>query len=95
LHLNNYDAFRNVLPSKIFEYGASGKPIWAGVAGFSEEFILQEISNATVFAPCDVEESIRSFKKLAFIYEPRIDFIKKYARSNIMLSMAEDILLLL
>jgi hypothetical protein len=29
LHLGNYEAFCKVLPSKIFEYGALGKPIWA------------------------------------------------------------------
>ena len=33
LHLNDYDAFKKVLPSKLFEYAALGKPIWAGVSG--------------------------------------------------------------
>ena len=31
LHLNDYPAFEKVLPSKIFEYAALGKPILAGV----------------------------------------------------------------
>ena len=35
LHLNAHAAFEKVLPSKIFEYAATGKPIWAGVAGYA------------------------------------------------------------
>ena len=31
LHLNSIKAFEKVLPSKIFEYAASNKPILAGV----------------------------------------------------------------
>ncbi len=31
LHLNDYQAFTKVLPSKLFEYAASYKPIWAGL----------------------------------------------------------------
>ena len=38
LHLNDYAAFRKVLPSKIFEYAATGKPILAGVAGYMQNF---------------------------------------------------------
>ena len=39
LHLNNYKAFLKVLPSKIFEYSATHKPICAGVSGHSKEFL--------------------------------------------------------
>jgi glycosyltransferase involved in cell wall biosynthesis len=39
LHLNDYPAFQKVLPSKLFEYGALGKPVWAGVSGYAAEFI--------------------------------------------------------
>ena len=35
LHLNNHKAFKKVLPSKIFEYAALGKPILAGVSGYA------------------------------------------------------------
>ena len=37
LHLNAQAAFEKVLPSKIFEYAATGKPIWAGVAGYAAQ----------------------------------------------------------
>jgi glycosyltransferase involved in cell wall biosynthesis len=58
LHLNDFDAFKKVLPSKIFEYGALGKPVWAGVSGFPAEFIKENLSNAAVFPPCDVAAAI-------------------------------------
>lgn len=91
LHLNDYDAFRKVLPSKLFEYAAVGKPIWAGVAGYSAEFIRTEIPNAAVFAPCDVAEAVRVFPALTMQPTPRADFIRKYARQRIMQALAHDI----
>lgn len=91
LHLNDYDAFRKVLPSKLFEYAAVGKPIWAGVAGCAAEFIEQEIDNAGVFPPCDVAAAVKSFSSLKMQLTPRADFVRKYARRNIMRSLAQDI----
>lgn len=95
LHLNDYDAFRKVLPSKLFEYAALGKPVWAGVAGYAAEFIRSEIDNAAVFAPCDVEAAVRSFGTLKLEDVRRNKFIEKYARDNIMRAMAADMLSLL
>jgi len=46
LHLNDYPAFKKVLPSKVFEYGAMGKPVWAGISGFAATFVKAELSNA-------------------------------------------------
>ena len=92
LHLNNYNAFEKVLPSKLFEYAALGKPVWAGVSGYAAEFIRSEISNAAVFQPCDVEAAVQSFDELTLKVVPRTDFITKYARANISLKMAEDVL---
>lgn len=92
LHLNDYDAFRKVLPSKIFEYGALGKPIWAGVTGYSAEFIKKNITNAAVFMPCDVDDAVKSFDFLKLVTQPRMDFIENFARTNIMQKMANDII---
>lgn len=92
LHLNDYDAFKKVLPSKLFEYAAVGKPIWAGISGYSAEFVKSEISNAVVFPPCDIAEAETVFKKLTFEHHNRSDFIDKYSRKIIMRNMAEDIL---
>lgn len=92
MHLNDYEAFKKVLPSKVFEYAALGKPLWAGVAGYSAEFVRSEVSNAAVFDPCDVEGAVRAFDKLALRTEPRLGFVAKYARSEIAREMAFDIL---
>ncbi len=94
LHLNDHEAFKKVLPSKVFEYAAVGKPVWAGVSGYPAEFVTNEISNSAVFYPCDVAGAVRAFRKLRFQFTPRPEFIDKYARSNISRALAEDIMAL-
>lgn len=91
LHLNDYEAFKKVLPSKLFEYGATGKPIWAGVGGYAAEFVSKELSNAVVFNPGNVVEAMRVFDTLTLESIERTAFIEKYQRKNIMRSMVKDI----
>ncbi|MCH4899127.1 MULTISPECIES: glycosyltransferase family 4 protein [Pseudomonas] len=92
LHLNDYDAFRKVLPSKLFEYAALGKPIWAGIAGYAAEFVTEHIENASVFAPCDVDAAVESFERLTISTTPRAAFIDRFSRANIMRDMAVDVI---
>ena len=92
LHLNDYDAFKKVLPSKIFEYAALGKPIWAGVSGYAAQFLHEEVSNAAVFSPCDTEEALRAFDQLDIRDAPRDAFVRKFSRKLIMRAMAADVL---
>lgn len=92
LHLNDYDAFRKVLPSKIFEYAALGKPIWAGVAGYAADFIGEHVPNAAVFNPCDVEGATASFSALEMVTRPRGDFVGQFSRAAIMKKMAKDVI---
>lgn len=91
LHLNDYDAFRKVLPSKLFEYGAMGKPIWAGVSGYAAEFVRAELDNAAIFHPCDAAEAERVFSQLRLQNEPRDRFTAKFARKNIVNELATDV----
>lgn len=91
LHLNDYEAFEKVLPSKLFEYAALGKPIWAGVAGYAAEFIRAEIDNAAVFRPCDATEAMTAFSGLQLRDTPRPAFVRKFARDRIMASMAAEV----
>lgn len=91
LHLNDYEAFTRVLPSKVFEYAALGKPIWAGVGGFAADFIRREVRNAAVFAPCDAAAALRALDTLVLRSTPREDFVRQYARRDIMHRMAADI----
>ncbi len=92
LHLNDYPAFKKVLPSKIFEYAALGKPIWAGVSGFSAEFLNREVENCAVFYPADAEGAMASFSKLNLKNIDRAQFKEKFSRKKIMSNMAKDIL---
>jgi hypothetical protein len=92
LHLNDYPAFEKVLPSKVFEYGAMGKPIWAGLGGFSAAFVERELQNSAVFPPGNADTAIVAFDRLKIRDEPRTDFIAKYSRADISLKMAADIL---
>ncbi len=94
LHLNDYQAFEKVLPSKLFEYGAFGKPVWAGVAGYAAEFVKAEMDNAAVFQPCDVSGALSAFRTLSLTPLVRESFIRKFSRSTIMDAMAADILTL-
>jgi glycosyltransferase involved in cell wall biosynthesis len=94
LHLNNYDAFRKVLPSKIFEYAAMGKPILAGVQGYSAKFVSTEICNAAVFPPCDAVAAEDALATLSIVDTHRVKFVRKYRRENICRNMATDILAL-
>lgn len=95
LHLNDYSALRKVLPSKLFEYAATGKPIWAGVAGYAAEFIRQEVTNSAVFSPCRLEEALLAFESLSLAPCDRREFVAKYSRKQIMEAMAWDVLGLL
>ena len=93
LHLNDYPAFRKVLPSKIFELATFGKPIIAGVSGFAAEFIKNEVSDSFVFEPCNAKQLIDFLKSdIASNTIDRKDFKLKYRRSNINNLMAESIL---
>jgi glycosyltransferase involved in cell wall biosynthesis len=95
LHLNNYDAFHDVLPSKVFEYAATEKPIWAGVSGYPAEFIQKEIENAAIFSPCNASEAEDVFIHLKLSQVSRNTFVDKYARRSIMRNMATDVLSLI
>ena len=90
LHLNDYDAFKKVLPSKIFEYAATGKPIIAGVGGYAKLFIEENICNAAVFPPCNVEGFVNSINRIHQGITDRTAFIGSFARATIVSRMAED-----
>jgi len=91
LHLNDYPAFKKVLPSKIFEYAAMGKPVWAGVSGYAAEFLNAEVENSAVFEPGNHQQALQLLDSLDIMLTKREDFITKYSRKNIMTKMAEDL----
>ncbi|MCC5879161.1 MAG: glycosyltransferase family 4 protein [Idiomarina sp.] len=91
LHLNDYEAFEKVLPSKIFEYAALGKPIWAGVGGYAAEFLREKVDNCAVFAPGDVKEALSGLTELRLEEKPRDKFVAEFSRTRIMNAMANDV----
>jgi glycosyltransferase involved in cell wall biosynthesis len=92
LHLNDYPAFHKVLPSKIFEYAATGKPILAGVDGYSRRFIEDHVQNAALFFPCDSEGLIHALDSLDLCTRTRTAFVEEFGRSVIIRRMADDVL---
>ena len=92
LHLNDYEAFEKVLPSKIFELATFDKPIIAGVGGYANKFISDNVSNVILFNPCDAEAMVYGLQNYTYVNEKRTDFISKFSRANINRDMAESIL---
>ena len=95
LHLNDLPAFKRVLPSKIFEYAALGKPVIAGIAGYSAQFVRDNVGYGYVFPPGDVDTCITCIENATTedITQETIDsFVMKFSRSQIMDAMSDHIL---
>ena len=80
LHLNDYDAFKKVLPSKIFEYAATGLPILAGVDGYAKSFLEENVENSRIFTPCDAKKAVNEMYKLNLSFTKRKCFKKEFSR---------------
>lgn len=91
LHLNDLSAFTRVLPSKLFEYGATDKPIVAGVAGYAATFVRKHLPNAIVFTPGDVADLVRQVRETPYRTVDRTDFKAAFRRESISQTMARQI----
>ena len=91
LHLNKYKAFEKVLPSKVFEYGATNKPIIAGVSGYAAKFVKENVSDSILFEPGDVTSFVNQIRSFRLEDFERNKFINKYKRSNVMKKMVSEI----
>lgn len=92
LHLNDLEAFKKVLPSKVFEYGATNKPIIAGVTGYASEFIRENLDNYILFNPTDVDSFVSQINSYPIAFIERTDFKEKFSRNKIMNEMAKSII---
>ncbi len=96
VHLNNYESFKKVIPSKLFEYGCTDLPILAGVSGYAREFIRKYIPQGVyLFDPCDVQAAFRILVSAVPEKFSRPDFIQRFSRHKISDEMSESILSLL
>ena len=95
LHLDDIPAFKRVLPSKLFEYAAMGKPIVAGIEGYSTEFTREHIPYSLIFKPGQVDQCVKCIIKSTSIVIEKSDinyFINNFSRYKIMKSYAADLL---
>jgi glycosyltransferase involved in cell wall biosynthesis len=98
LHLNNIKALERVLPSKIFEYAAIGRPIIAGLNGYSADFLRRNIDYSQIFEPGDINTAVSYILSVDYssISDGKIHkFIKKYSRKSIMSQMANELTLII
>lgn len=92
LHLNDYRCFERVLPSKIFEYGATGKTIVAGVSGFARIFLEENIPDLICFDPGNVQQLTTAYHGEKRGLHDREEFKLKFARRVVMAQMAKQLL---
>jgi hypothetical protein len=91
IHLNDYPAFHKVLPSKLFEYAATGKPIVAGVAGYSALF-LKCVPGVVTFKPTNVCDGVAAIRDVKLGLVSRQLFIERYRRVQLSQELADSIL---
>jgi glycosyltransferase involved in cell wall biosynthesis len=92
MHLNTLKSFERVLPSKVFEYGATGKVVLAGVSGYARKFVEENLPDAICFDPCNVNELKKKFAGQKTPLIDRSEFRKRFAREAIMDRLAWDLL---
>ncbi|MBO0952306.1 glycosyltransferase family 4 protein [Fibrella forsythiae] len=92
MHLNNLAAFERCLPSKLFEYAATDKPVLAGVAGYAAQFMNQHVPNSFVFTPGDAASLTTYLLTTPYQNTVRTEFINQFRRETIIRSLAGQIL---
>jgi len=95
VHLTDLDAMKRVIPSKLFEYGATDKPILAGVAGYPAQFIRQHLTNVILFDPTDAAGMTTQLRQTPYQTQTRPDFVRRFNRQHIIGAMASRIRALL
>jgi glycosyltransferase involved in cell wall biosynthesis len=95
LHLAGLSAFERVLPSKLFEYAAMGKPIVAGIEGYASDFARDYIPYSLIFEPGQVDLCVECIIKSTSMTVKKSEmenFINNFSRNTIMNSFATDLL---
>ncbi len=100
IHLNDFDIFKKVLPSKIFELAVIGKPVLAGVSGYAKEFLQKHVPQSFIFKPGDVNGMLKQIKNIEqdnseFNAGQNQKFAESFSREEINEKMAKSIIKLL
>lgn len=92
VHLNDYEAFKKVLPSKFFELATFPQPIIAGVGGFAANFVNENLENAILFEPCNADQLIEQLKNYNYERSVRNSFVERFKRDSVNEDMAATML---
>lgn len=90
MHLNDYEAFKKVLPSKVFELATFPQPMIAGVGGYAHQFVKENVSNSILFQPGGVNHFLEQLRSSKYYRADRTEFIEKYKRDRINQRMAKS-----
>lgn len=71
VHLKNIPMFSKTIPSKIFEYVATGKPVVYGLSGVAREMMASFQGDLLAFTPCDIDGLKKALTNLIEIIEGR------------------------
>ena len=84
-----------MLPSKLFEYGATNIPVIAGVNGYAREFMGNYMKNDFVFDPGNSHQLCMYLQGHSYKLERRALFVNKFQRKNITGEIAKSVILYL
>lgn len=98
LHLKNIEMFKKTIPSKIFEYLATRKPIIYGLEGVGKRILMEEFNVKYCFKQDDLESLSNVFVKLVndiennkYITPDLKKLEKNYSRTNLSKNYAKII----
>lgn len=83
LHLSDKNFAKSVIPSKIFDYASSDKPILAGCSGFPAEFLKVNIPGCFLFKPNDFEDAWHQLKLCEDRLFNRENFHREFCHTKI------------
>jgi len=95
VHLSEVRALKRVLPSKLFEYGATDKPILAGLTGYPAQFVRQHLDNVILFNPGDAYSLATQLRETPYRLQNRPEFRRQFNRQGIVEDMARRIRLVI
>ena len=83
---------KEFLPSKLFEYGTFNKPIIAGVGGYAQTFLKENMDNLILFEPTNHNQLFDKLSNYSYKLIDRKEFKNKFSRKEINKLMAKSII---